>query len=82
MPSLDIPHSKMCLKWRHWTVRYTAALVATGIALGIWFLWPVMRQDPFAIFIAAVVVSARLLRLRTGVALHRRFRAGNRLLRV
>jgi len=63
MPSLDIPldiaHSTSDSKWGHWTLRYTAALVATGIALGIWFLWPVMRQDPFAIFIAAVVVSAR-----------------------
>ena len=63
MSSLDIPldiaHSKFDPKWSHWTLRYTAALVATGIALTIWWLWPVMRQDPFAIFIAAVVVSAR-----------------------
>ena len=46
-------------KWRQWTLRYSVALAATGVALGIWFLWPVMRQDPFAIFITAVIVSAR-----------------------
>lgn len=44
---------------RHWTVRYGGALLATVIALNIWFLWPVMHEDPFAIFIAAVIVSAR-----------------------
>jgi PAS domain S-box-containing protein len=59
MPPLDIAHSKYGLNWRHWTVRYTAALVASSIALWIWFLWPVMRQDPFPIFIVAVIVSAR-----------------------
>lgn len=59
MPPLDIAHSDYDPKARPWTLRYAAALVATGIALFIWFLWPVMRQDPFAIFIAAVVVSAR-----------------------
>jgi hypothetical protein len=61
MTPLDIAHSKTGLRWRHWILRYTAALVATGIALSIWFLWPMMRQDPFAIFIAAVIVSARFL---------------------
>ena len=59
MPPVDIAHSTYGTRWRHWTVRYTAALAVTGVALYIWFLWPVMRQDPFAIFIAAVVVSAR-----------------------
>ena len=33
--------------------------LATGIALGIWSLWPVMHEDPFAVFIAAVIVVAR-----------------------
>jgi len=46
-------------KWRQRTLRYSVALAATGVALGIWFLWPVMRKDPYAIFIAAVIVSAR-----------------------
>ena len=56
---VDIPQSKRRPKWRHWTLRYAAALAVTGVALSIWFLWPVMRQDPFVIFIAAVIVSAR-----------------------
>ena len=59
MPLADIANSKRGLNWRHWTVRCAASLVATGVALCIWLLWPVMRQDPFAIFIAAVIVSAR-----------------------
>jgi two-component system, chemotaxis family, CheB/CheR fusion protein len=59
MSPVDIPQSKRGPQWRHWTLRYTAALAATGVALYIWFLWPVMRQDPFVIFIAAVIVSAR-----------------------
>jgi PAS domain S-box-containing protein len=61
MTPLDIPHPKHGLQWRHWILRYAGALIATGIALCIWFLWPVMRQDPFAIFIAAVIVSAGFL---------------------
>jgi len=44
---------------RHWVPRYGSALLATGVALGIWALWPVMHEDPFAIFIAAVIVVAR-----------------------
>ena len=44
---------------RHWIVRYSAALITTGLALTIWSLWPVMHEDPFAIFIAAVIVVAR-----------------------
>jgi PAS domain S-box-containing protein len=59
MPPADIARSTYGLNWRHWTVRYAASLAATAVALWIWLLWPVMRQDPFAIFIAAVIVSAR-----------------------
>ena len=44
---------------QHWLVRYGAALSATAIALAIWFIWPLMHQDPFAIFLAAVIASAR-----------------------
>jgi PAS domain S-box-containing protein len=40
---------------------FTGAIFLSGAALGIWSLWPAMQQDPFAIFIAAVVVSARYL---------------------
>ena len=59
MSPAHIAHSNSRGKWRQRTLRYTVALAATGVALGISFLWPVMRQDPFAIFIAAVIVSAR-----------------------
>ena len=44
---------------QHWVVRYGAALAVTTTALGIWFMWPLMHEDPFAIFIAAVIASAR-----------------------
>lgn len=40
-------------------VRYVAPFVITGIALLLWMLWPVMHADPFVIFIAAVIISAR-----------------------
>jgi len=60
MPQGDNPQSKSAVPL-HWTLRYSGALVTTGLALWIWFLWPVMHQDPFAIFIAAVIVSARFL---------------------
>lgn len=59
MSPIHIAHPRYVAKWRHWTVRYAAAVIVTGFALGIWSRWPVMREDPFAIFIAAVVVSAR-----------------------
>ena len=49
------------LSWlQHWSVRYIGALLAASVALIIWWSWPVMHQDPFAIFIAAVIISARL----------------------
>jgi PAS domain S-box-containing protein len=34
-------------------------LLSCGVALAIWYLWPVMHEDPFSIFIAAVIVAAR-----------------------
>ncbi len=61
MLPVDIARPKYAANWRHWSVRYAAALAVSSIALYIWFLWPVMRRDPFAIFIAAVIVSARYL---------------------
>jgi two-component system CheB/CheR fusion protein len=47
---------------RHWDwrLRYSGALGATAIALWSWYLWPVMHQDPFIVFLAAVIVSARV----------------------
>src|SRR5580693_6385341 len=59
MPPAHIPQVNPGGLWRQGALRYSVALAATGVALGIWFLWSVMRQDPFAIFIAAVIVSAR-----------------------
>lgn len=47
------------LSWEHAFLRYAAPFLVTGIAVLVWLLWPVMHQDPFAIFIAAVIVSAR-----------------------
>jgi PAS domain S-box-containing protein len=44
-----------------WPLRYGGALLAVVIALAVWFLTPWMRQDPFAIYILAVVVCARFL---------------------
>jgi PAS domain S-box-containing protein len=61
MTSLDIPHSKNGAESRRLILRYTASVLVTGVAFGIWFVWPVMREDPFDIFIAAVIVSARFL---------------------
>jgi PAS domain S-box-containing protein len=61
MPQMDSPQSGNDSPWVHWSLRYAAALAATGIALGTWFLWPTMYQGPFVIFIPAVVVSARFL---------------------
>ena len=43
------------------TAWYGAALAATAVAWGIWALSPVMHQDPFVIFILAVVFTARFL---------------------
>lgn len=59
MSQMNNPQSESGWARQHWAIRYSASLAATGLALWIWFLWPVMHQDPFAIFIAAVIVSAR-----------------------
>jgi PAS domain S-box-containing protein len=45
--------------WGRTTLRYGAPFAITATAWAVWFLWPVMHQDPFAIFIAAVIVCAR-----------------------
>lgn len=47
---------------RHWDwrLRYSAALGATAVALWAWYLWPVMHQDPFIVFLAAVIATARV----------------------
>jgi PAS domain S-box-containing protein len=59
MAYADSTSPNVRLAERHWLVRFAGALLVTAIALGIWLLWPVMHEDPFAIFIAAVIVTAR-----------------------
>lgn len=47
----------------HWSDRvaqYASAIAATTIAWCIWWLWPMMHEDPFAIFLLAVVFIARV----------------------
>ncbi len=51
-------------KWtalkRHWTlVQYGSAVVAAWVALSLWTFSPVLHRHPFALFLAAVVVTAR-----------------------
>jgi PAS domain S-box-containing protein len=46
-------------RWDRTLLRYAAPFLVTGIAVLVWLLWPVMHEDPFAIFVAAVIVSAR-----------------------
>jgi PAS domain S-box-containing protein len=45
--------------WPHWAARYGAALATAAVALGIWFLWPLVHEDPFILFLAAVILTAR-----------------------
>src|SRR5215469_4058145 len=44
-----------------WPVRYGGALTAVAAAVGLWTLSPFMHHEPFAIFVLAVVFSARFL---------------------
>ena len=45
---------------QHWAIRYGGAVSTAACALAIWWIWPVMHKDPFAIFISAVIISAHL----------------------
>jgi len=47
--------------WLTWLVRFGGAFIATGATLAVWSLSPFMRHDPFAIFVLAVVFTARFL---------------------
>lgn len=40
-------------------VRYGGSTLTTWVALSLWSLSPFLRRDPFALFLAAVVVTAR-----------------------
>jgi PAS domain S-box-containing protein len=44
-----------------WPVRYGAALTAVAAAVGLWALSPFMHHEPFAIFVLAVIFTARFL---------------------
>src|SRR6266576_2040183 len=46
-------------RWSDRVAWYVSALAATALAWCIWLLSPVMHQDPFVIFILAVVFVAR-----------------------
>lgn len=47
-------------RWSDRVAEYASAIAATTIAWCIWWLWPVMHEDPFAIFLLAVVFIARV----------------------
>ncbi len=54
----------MLEKWtalkRHWTlVQYGSAVIAAWVALSLWTFSPILHRHPFALFLAAVVVTAR-----------------------
>src|SRR5258708_36034031 len=58
----------MLEKWtalkRHWTlVQYACAVLAAWVALSLWTFSPVLHRHPFALFLAAVVVTARFFGL-------------------
>ena len=58
----------MLEKWtalkRHWTlVQYGSAVVAAWVALSLWTFSPGLHRHPFALFLAAVVVTARFFGL-------------------
>ncbi|HKR84143.1 MAG TPA: PAS domain S-box protein, partial [Terriglobales bacterium] len=46
-------------RWSDRVAWYASAIAATALSWCIWRLWPVMHQDPFVIFILAVVFIAR-----------------------
>src|SRR5437588_10003491 len=46
-------------QWSDRVAWYGSALAASALSLCIWWLSPVMHQDPFVIFILAVVFTAR-----------------------
>ena len=60
MPLDDNALSETRARHWDWRLRYAASLAATAVALWSWYLWPVMRLDPFIVFLAAVIVSARV----------------------
>ncbi len=60
MPKANSPTPSLRVWLRSRSLRYSAALGVAGIALYSWFVWPVMHDTPFVIFLAAVIITARL----------------------
>src|SRR5499425_3869947 len=44
-----------------WPLRYGGALATVAAAVAVWSLSPFMHREPFAIFVLAVVFTARFL---------------------
>lgn len=55
---LDAPEPSV-LKRYHPVVPYLGGTVAVWVGLSLWSLSPALHSDPFAVFLAAVVVAAR-----------------------
>jgi len=68
MPAGDNSNLSVRPRYWDWPWRYGGALGTTAVALWAWYLWPVMHQDPFIVFLAAVIVSARLFGFGPSVA--------------
>jgi len=61
------PNAAGCVWLQNRVMRYSAALAASGIALGVWSLWPALHDLPFIVFLAAVVVTARIFGFGPGL---------------
>ena len=59
MPQANSPAPERPAWARSRLFRYSAGIGVSAIALYIWFVWPVMHDTPFVIFLAAVIVTAR-----------------------
>lgn len=44
---------------QHWIARYGAALIIVAVCFGVWTVWPLIQRDPFILFLAGVILTAR-----------------------
>src|SRR2546430_9221647 len=73
-PELLAPRRRYVSRMRIWTTSelpkplagYGAAAALPGAALLVWRISPVMHQNPFVLFVAAVIISARFFRFGPG----------------
>jgi PAS domain S-box-containing protein len=64
MPDMKLMFKQWTALKRHWTlVRYVSAVLAAWVALSVWTFSPALHRHPFALFLAAVVVTARFFGL-------------------